>query len=113
MSNSVTLYGIKNCDTVRKALKWLANNQIDTDFNDLKKISLDEELIIEWLSEVGQGKRGLTWRNLSAEERIIDSQSKVINLVQQNPSILKRPIYSTGIGWDVGFNEQQWAELFL
>jgi Spx/MgsR family transcriptional regulator len=117
MPNSVRIFGIKNCDTVRKALKWLATNQIDTEFHDLKKESLEESLILEWLEEVGQdklvNKRGTTWRNLSAEDKILDDQAKVINLIQQNPSIVKRPVYSTGVGWDVGFNDKQWSELFL
>jgi arsenate reductase (glutaredoxin) len=117
MANSITLYGIKNCDTVRKALKWLTTKQIDVDFHDLKKITLEEHLIIEWLEDVGQdkliNKRGTTWRNLPTEDKFLDERSKIIALIQQNPSILKRPVYSTGVVWDVGFNDKIWSELFL
>lgn len=117
MPNLIKVYGIKNCDTVRKALKWLATHQVDTEFHDLKKESLDEELITIWLEDVGQdkliNKRGTTWRNLSEEDKILDKQSKVIHLIQENPSIVKRPVYTNGIHWDVGFNEKQWGELFI
>ncbi len=117
MSHSVILYGIKNCDTVRKALKWLASHEIETEFHDLKKEPLEEALILEWLEEIGQdkliNKRGLTWRNLDAEDKILDGRSKVINLVQQNPTIVKRPVFSSGIGWNVGFDQKQWDQIFL
>jgi len=117
MTKQVQLYGIKNCDTVRKSIKWLAENGIDSEFHDLKKEELAPELIIEWLNDVQQdkliNKRGLTWRKIPAEEKVLGDQLSVITLVQNNPTVVKRPIMFNGIHWTVGFNSDDWKDIFL
>lgn len=117
MSNNVKIYGIKNCDTVRKSIKWLAENQVNSDFHDLKKESLSAELIIEWLKDVEQdkliNKRGLTWRKISTEEKLLNDQSSVISLIQNNPTVVKRPVVFNGVHWSVGFKSDDWDKLFL
>ncbi|MBV1909672.1 MAG: Spx/MgsR family RNA polymerase-binding regulatory protein [Kangiellaceae bacterium] len=117
MSKKVKLYGIKNCDTVRKSIKWLADKQIDSEFFDLKKEELSTEQIIEWLNDVEQDKlinrRGLTWRKIPTEDKLLDNQSAVIALIQNNPTVIKRPIVHNGIHWSVGFKPEDWDQLFL
>jgi len=117
MSSDVHLFGIKNCDTVRKAIRWLAEKQISSVFHDLKKEPLEAELITEWLAQVGKdkliNKRGLTWRKIPAEDKILDNQQEIIQLIQDNPTVIKRPIIFNGMFWSVGFNSEEWNELFL
>jgi arsenate reductase len=117
MQKSVKMYGIKNCDTVRKAIKWLNEKAIDSTFYDLKKESLDDKLIIEWLESVDKdkliNKRGLTWRKLPDEEKQLDSTKAIISLIKTNPTVLKRPVLFNGDFWSVGFNADDWNDLFL
>ncbi len=117
MSADVHIYGIKNCDTVRKSIKWLATKQIDTEFHDLKKEHLESALIIEWLEQVGKdkliNKRGLTWRKIPTEDKILNEQTAVIKLIQDHPTVVKRPVIFNGTFWSVGFNSDDWDKLFL
>jgi len=117
MAKSIQMYGIKNCDTVRKAIKWLAEREIDCEFNDLKKIQLSDQIIIEWLKDVEKdkliNKRGLTWRKIPAEDKLLSDQQSIINLIQENPTIVKRPVIFNGVHWSVGFKDDAWDSLFL
>ncbi len=117
MSSNIHMYGIKNCDTVRKSIKWLAEKQIDCEFHDLKKEVLDDALIIEWLEQVNKdkliNKRGLTWKKIPAEDKILDGQIEVIKLIQNHPTVVKRPLIFNGTFWSVGFKPDDWNELFL
>jgi Spx/MgsR family transcriptional regulator len=117
MSQDVHLYGIKNCDTVRKSIKWLALHQIASNFHDLKNEFLEPELITEWIQQVGQdkliNKRGLTWRKLAPEEKLIADQQAAITLIQNHPTVVKRPVVFNGTFWSVGFKEEDWDKLFL
>ena len=117
MSKNVHLYGIKNCDTVRKSIKWLAEKQIESEFHDLKKEALDEALIVEWLDHVDKdkliNKRGLTWRKIPSENKILNEQNEVIRLIQENPTVVKRPVIFNGTFWSVGFKPDDWEALFL
>ncbi|MBL4671573.1 MAG: hypothetical protein JKX81_04895, partial [Arenicella sp.] len=103
MTQDIHMYGIKNCDAVRKSIRWLATKQIDAEFHDLKNQVLESALIIEWLEQVGKdkliNKRGLTWRKISAEEKILDEQSAIIRLIQNNPTVVKRPVLFNGTFW--------------
>ncbi len=117
MSAKVKLYGIKNCDTVRKSIKWLAEKQIDSDFYDLKKETLSEALIAEWLEHVDKDKlinrRGLTWRKIPVEEKFLEDQDAVVKLIQEHPTVVKRPVMYNGMHWSVGFKTDDWDELFI
>jgi len=117
MPKIIQMYGIKNCDTVRKAIKWLSEKQIDCEFNDLKTIELGESLITDWLKDVEKdkliNKRGLTWRKIPSEDKLLNDQSSIIKLIQENPTVVKRPVIFNGVFWSVGFKAQDWDELFL
>jgi arsenate reductase len=116
MSTNIHVYGIKNCDTVRKSIKWLESKDITHEFHDLRKESPNNNLVIQWLNDVGQetlvNKRGLVWRKLTDNEKQLSSQNEVIKLIQENPTVVKRPVLFNGQSWSVGFKPEIWDELF-
>ena len=117
MNKKYQMYGIKNCDTVRKAIKWMSSREIDFEFNDLKKITPSSGLIVDWLTDVGKdkliNKRGLTWRKLDTERKLLPDTNSIVDLIQDHPTLVKRPIIFNGVHWSVGFNDDEWDKLFL
>ncbi|WP_020654163.1 ArsC family reductase [Massilia niastensis] len=112
-----TLYGIPNCDTVKKARTWLADNGHDFTFHDFKKQGLTRELVQGWLDqldwEVLVNRKGMTWRNLGDERKtqIVDKAS-ALELMLENPSVIKRPVLE-GVGpVSVGFSADQYQSKF-
>lgn len=111
---SIILYGISNCDSVKKARQWLAAQAIDYQFIDFKKQAPDENLIRQWLAQVELAqvlnKRSSTWRGLSSEEQAqAESTSGAIALMMQHPSLIKRPILQHPQGITVGFDAQMYS----
>lgn len=109
------LLGIKNCDTVRKARKWLEANDIDFDFVDIRDTPVSKA---EWKTivantdiEVLVNKRGTSWRKLDADAKDISSANKVINLLVENPTVMKRPLLINGSTYHIGFKPDQYTEL--
>ncbi len=102
------LYGLKNCDTCRVALKALALEGTEVEFKDIRAERLPSEMIANWWAIVGDGllnRRSTTWRNLTEAER----NSDPIALMQQYPSLIKRPVVITtdgtvSCGWSKGKN---------
>ncbi len=93
----MTLYGIPNCNTVKKAQDWLKANQIDFEFHDFKKKGITAEKLTEWFDTFGWEKvinrNGLTFKKLSKEEQsAINSPEAAISYLMQNTSAIKRPI---------------------
>ncbi|GMR08846.1 MAG: ArsC family reductase [Gammaproteobacteria bacterium] len=113
---ATTLYGIGNCDTVKKAKKWLDTHGVEYDFHDLKKDGLDVKQVSRWSRSLGWknmlNTRGTTWRNLSEEDKQNLSENKSIKLMLNNPSIIKRPILHYGSITHLGFDEDEYKELF-
>jgi arsenate reductase len=114
---TTTLYGIPNCDTVKKARTWLADNGHDFTFHDFKKQGLSRELVQGWLKDVDWetlvNRKGMTWRNLSDERKaqILDADAAT-ELMLENPSVIKRPVLQ-GVGpVSVGFSADQYADKF-
>lgn len=107
------LYGIKNCDTVKKARKWLDDNSIAYEFHDFKKDGLTSEKLSQWEQAIGWetliNKRGTTWRKLPDELRDNMSAQSAHQLMLENTSIIKRPVAERGDGVTVGFNAEEWA----
>ena len=92
----LTLYGIKNCDTVKKARRWLDNQGVDYQFHDFRQDGLDKKLLDSWLKQLGWeaivNKRSTTWRNLSDKEKDISSNAQAAKLLLANPTLIKRPV---------------------
>lgn len=117
MSKVVTLYGIPNCNTVKKARTWLDDHQITYTFHDFKKQGLTEDTVLQWLKKVSWetlvNRKGMTWRNLSDERKasIVDAPS-AIALMLENPSVIKRPVLVSSSSTHVGFTEDDYQHLF-
>lgn len=114
---TTTLYGIPNCDTVKKARTWLADNGHDFTFHDFKKQGLSRELVQGWLKDVDWetlvNRKGMTWRNLPDERKaqILDADSAT-DLMLESPSVIKRPVLQ-GVGpVSVGFSADTFASKF-
>ncbi len=113
----ITIYGIKNCDTMQKALKWLSANNLTYTFHDYKVSGIDKNTIAEWLKHYPADKvintKGTTFRGLTDIEKagIVDKQA-AIALMIKNPSLIKRPMWHLGKGnYFLGWNEIELAKL--
>ena len=102
-----TLYGIPNCDTVKKARTWLADNGHDFAFHDFKKQGLDRETAARWLDgldwETLVNRKGTTWRKLDDETRDGLTAANAAALLSREPSLVKRPVFAYPGGLAVGF----------
>ena len=113
----MVVYGIPNCNTVKKALDWLKANQIDFEFHDFKKKGITAEKLTEWFNVFGWekviNKNGLTFKKLTKDEQAeINSPEKVIDYLMQNTSAIKRPIVEqNGKAILISFNEEQYQEV--
>jgi arsenate reductase (glutaredoxin) len=118
MQHTITLYGIPNCNTVKKARDWLANKGIAYTFHDFKKQGISAELLENWLSQQPHSKlinrAGLTWRSLddSTKSSIVDDAT-AMQLMQAKTSLIKRPLLekNSKIVY-LGFDEAAYKELF-
>ena len=115
---TIHLYGIPNCDTVKKARVWLDKHGIDYTFHDYKKEGADPEKIAAWITAAGLdpvvNRKGTTFRKLSDSDKqaVAESHTAVALLVQQ-PSIIKRPIVEHARGLLVGLKEDEWSAALL
>jgi len=111
-----TIYGIPNCDTVRKARKWLSANGIEFDFHDFRKQGLDEKQLSAWVKELGWevllNKRGMMWRKLPDKQKENIDEKKAIAIMLTEPAIIKRPVLDLGTQRHVGFSEAEYTKLF-
>ena len=114
-----TLYGIPNCDTVKKARAWLTARGVDYTFHDFKKQGVPQDRLAVWCKAAGWDKllnhQGTTWRKLDTDVQagVVDSASAQA-LMLANASVIKRPVVEWGGGdaaVSVGFDAAQWAEL--
>ncbi|MCC5856333.1 MAG: arsenate reductase [Idiomarina sp.] len=111
-----TVFGIKNCDTVKKALRWLEKHQIEHHFHDFRVEPVPASTLEQWLNIVGKERlvntRSTTWRNLPEEDKGELTPARTIHLLQANPTLMKRPVLVHANGIDVGFSESAYAALF-
>lgn len=111
------IYGIPNCNTVKKTLDWFKLHKIEFEFHDFKKLGVTELKLEEWSKHLGWeallNKRGTTWKMLSPEiQNSITSKALAFRLMQEKVSIIKRPVIETSSGSVLlGYNEEQLAEL--
>lgn len=116
MTNSVTMYGIANCDTIKKAKKWLNERELTFQFHDYRKQELDPALLRSWVDELGWealiNKRGTTWRQLSDSVRnSVDKESAIV-IMLENPAIIKRPLLVKGDERHLGFSDASYNTIF-
>ncbi len=111
----IILYGINNCDTIKKTKNWFDAAGLDYQFHDYKKHGCSEELAEELIKrfELDKliNKRGTTWRNLSEQQKNELNETTAIALMTSQPSVIKRPIVRAGRQWLLGFDEQRWQKL--
>ena len=113
------IYGIPNCNTVKKTLDWFRLHEIDFVFHDFKKLGIDRIKLEEWSKMLGWeallNKRGTTWKLLSPEiQQSITSKESAFKLMQEKVSLIKRPIIETpSDSVLLGFNEEQLGELLI
>ncbi|MBT0961412.1 ArsC family reductase [Denitromonas sp. IR12] len=110
----IRIYGIRNCDTMKKAFTWLDSQAIAYAFHDYKREGIDETTLADWIARVGRtplvNTRGTTWRKLPEADRRIDTDADAIALMAANPSLIKRPVLDTGDGrLLVGFDADTYA----
>jgi arsenate reductase len=113
---SVTLYGIPNCDTVKKARQWLDGKGLAYTFHDYKKQGADPDRIAGWVEQAGWEKvlnrAGTTFKKLpDADKQGLDAD-KAVRVMAANPSAIKRPIVEHPGGLLVGFKEAEWEQAF-
>ena len=112
---SVTLYGIKNCDTVKKARKWLDANSVPYTFHDFRVDGIDKTLVNNFLKQIDLetliNKRGTTWRKLSDEEKDIKNTTQAITIMIENPAIIKRPVLDVNKKYLVGFSDERYKSI--
>ena len=112
--SKVILFGIKNCDTMKKAFNWLSENSVDYEFTDYKKAGVAAAHLADWSQRAGWetllNKRGLTWKKLTDAERTDVNETKAIELMTQHPSLIKRPVLDTGRQLIIGFTPENYAE---
>lgn len=109
------LYGIKNCDTMKKAMAFLEAQGIAFEFIDYKKAGVAATHLPDWSVRAGWQKllntRGLMWKKLSDEQRANVDEKKALALMAETPSLIKRPVLDTGKTLLVGFDEATYAKL--
>lgn len=111
----ITVYGISNCDTVKKARAWLTGHDMPYEFHDFKKQGLPAQKLAAWEQAVGWEKllnrQGSTWRKLPIEVQTGTTDAVSAQaLMQAHPSVIKRPVVDWGARLSVGFDEKSWAQ---
>ena len=110
------LYGIKNCDTVKKARRWLDANGVNFQFHDFRVDGLDQATVESWLETVSWetllNKRGTTWRKLDDPRKEQLDQTIAIELMLANPTLIKRPVITNNSDCMVGFKEAEYTAYF-
>ena len=115
---ALKVYGIKNCNTVKKALDWLKGNNIDFEFHDYKKEGITDAKLKSWSKQVGWeslvNKRGTTWRQLDeATQEKVKNESAAVVLMKEKTSVIKRPLIEEGDKVvALGFDEATYKKVF-
>lgn len=114
----IKLYGIPNCDTMKKARRWLEENGVAYEFHDFKKHGLEQDRLRTWVAELGWetllNKRGMMWRKLDDDVKANIDEASAIRVMLETPSIIKRPVLELEDGSHrVGFKAEEYGEIFL
>ena len=112
---SLHMYGIRNCDSIKKARRWLTERDIHYTFHDYKKEPVDAQTLRTWCNQVGWekllNKRGTTWRKLPESDKLELTQARAIALLVEHTSMIKRPVLIADKKILVGFSELEYREL--
>jgi arsenate reductase (glutaredoxin) len=113
---TVTIYGIKNCDTMKKAFTWLDVRGVTYDFHDYKKAGVTKTELTHWCGAAGWqtvlNRAGTTFRKLGDADKEALTQDKAIALMVEQPSMIKRPILEADGQLEIGFKPERYAALF-
>ncbi|MGA0604438.1 ArsC family reductase [Phenylobacterium sp. VNQ135] len=113
---AVTLYGIKNCDTMKKAWTWLDQKGVAYAFHDYKKAGIDRATLEAWVGKVGWepllNRAGTTFKKLPDADRQGVDQAKAVELMLAQPSMIKRPVLDVDGTLTVGFKPEAYAAIF-
>ena len=112
----MTLYGIPNCDTVKKSRAWFAARGVQIAFHDLRRDDVDAERLTRWLRTLGAARllnrSGTTWRKLGADQqRAADEDATLIPLLLAQPTLIRRPVVEIGSEITAGFTPDAWQAL--
>ena len=114
MANSITIYGIKNCDTMKKARAWLDSHGVTYSFHDYKSEGIDRARLAKWAKEVGWetllNRAGTTFRKLGDADKEKLTEARAISLMLAQPSMIKRPVLDLGGKLLVGFKPEVYTE---
>lgn len=114
---TIHLYGIPNCDTVKKARRWFEERKISYVFHDFKKEGVGADKLAQWADQVGWetllNRKGTTWRQLPEADKQDVDQAKALALMQQHTSVIKRPVVESKGGVTAGFDESRFEQILL
>ena len=112
----VTVFGIRNCDTIRKARRWLDGQGVEYSFHDVRSDGLSRTQLESWVKTLGWenllNRRGTTWRKLPQAVRDNINKRAAVKLMLEQPAMIKRPVLDLGNSMHLGFNEETWTRLF-
>ena len=115
MAKAVAIYGIKNCDTMKKARAWLDAHGIEPRFHDYKTAGIDKGVLEGWAKVVGWetllNRAGMTFKKLADKDKEGLSEKKAIALMLAQPSMIKRPVLDVGGRLTVGFKPEVYAKV--
>ena len=111
----ITLYGIPNCDTMKKARQWLKDHGVDYQFHDYKKQGVPAKELKQWVKQLGWeellNRRGTTWRKLDDATKESIDENSAVQIMLDNPSIIKRPVMVIDGAITVGFSDSRYQAL--
>lgn len=111
----ITLYGIKNCDTVKKARRWLEEHGVDYQFHDFRDDGLEAAQVQAWIEELGWeqllNKRSTSWKALDAAAREAMDDKRAVDAVLEQPTLIKRPLLDTGHERFTGFSAANYQRI--
>lgn len=111
----ITVYGISNCDSVKKARKWLQERGVEYIFHDFRKDGISVDMINKWLDQIEWqnciNKKSTTWKQLSDVEKARIDEQKDISLLIDRPTLIKRPVLSYNDQYIVGFDDSTYTKI--
>jgi len=112
----ITVFGIKNCDTIKKARNWLTDQGIEYQFHDFRANGIDRDRIETWIQQAGWetvlNRRGTTWRKLDAAIQDTVNRNNVAALLAEHPAMIKRPVLDIDGDISIGFKPDLYQSIF-